>query len=400
MRTKLIILPKLCSYPEDPSKQWFVYYSCRNPKSGKMQRFRHYEGFSGLSIESKLAHADQVINFYAGRLRTGWTPFNDDTEVIYNDHLDYKSVADMYGSRRRGNNTPRLWISKFLENLKPAVGLATYQTYQSKFRIFELWLQKEGIGGNDITTIDNHLIQLFFKYLISTRRLSRTSIQKYTQNLAALFDYLITKKLIIRSPVYDLPQCNRINDQAPRPIQRVDIEIFKKELVKDPELWLAVQLEFYCALRPGHEIREMKIKDIDFTSGTIRVDRCRAKTRVQRIVTMPRQLLEQLRYDYRLHNYNREFYVFGRQGIPGPVAIGKNKLRYRFAAVRDKLNMPYEYKFYSWKHTGAIEADQADIPMKDISLHLGHTSLKATDFYFRNKKVSTSKAIRDNYPDL
>jgi integrase len=396
MRHKLIILPKINS----AGKQWFIYYSFRNPQTGKMQRFRHYEGFTGLSPDEKLAHAQNLMDSIGSKLRTGWSPFTNDVEVIYNDHTDYKSIADLYGVRRSGNRTIRVWISKYLEQLQPSVSRATYQTYQSKFRIFVLWLQKEKIEGNDITTFDSKLIGLFFNYLIKNRTLSRISIQKYSQILTAFFEYIKLNKLILINPVYDLPQCNRINDQAPRPIQRADIKIFKNELIKDPVLYLAVQLEYYCALRPGHEIREMKIKDIDFTAGTIRVDRSRAKTRVERIVTVPHQLLIELRSTFPPQKFNRELFVFGKGSKPGMIPVGKNFFRNRFNLVRKKLNMPVEYKFYSWKHSGAVEADQAGIPMKDISMHLGHSSLKTTDFYFQHKISRTSKAIRDNYPDL
>lgn len=400
MRQKLIIMPKLNRCGNNPEKQWFVYYSCRNPKNGKMERFRHYDGFTGLNLPDKIIHGHKIIEHYATMLRTGWTPFADAGEVIYNDHLDYKSVADLYGTQRKGNNTLRVWISKFLEEQQRNVSLATYQTYQSKFRIFMLWCQKQKVADNDLTSFNNKLICEFFIYLIDTRKLSKISLQKYDQNLTALFEYIKTNKLILINPVFNVPKCDRINDQAPRPIQRADIDIFKKELIKDPELWLAVQLEFYCALRPGHEIRLMKIKDIDFISGTIRVDRRRAKTRIERIVTMPHQVLTQMRQFYGLNKYDKELFVFGRGGMPGTMPIGKNKLRYKFAAVRKKLNMPLEYKFYSWKHTGAVEADNGMIPFKDISLHLGHSSLKATDYYFRNKKTKTSEAIRDHYPSL
>jgi integrase len=400
MRTKLIILPKLNRCSDNPNKQWFVYYSCRDPQSGKMIRFRDYTGFSGLTLPEKLILADQKINSLAARLRSGWSPFADDKEVIYDDHLDYKTIADMYGSRRSGNNTARVWMSKFLESIEPAVSHATYLTYQSKFRIFQLWLEKEGIENNDLTSVDQFILTRFFLYLINIKKISKVTHKKYLLNLRTFFEYAVDHKLILKNPVYDLPQCNRINDQASRPIQRADIEVFKKELMKDPELWLAIQIEFYCALRPGHEIREMKIKDIDFISGTIRVDRSRAKTRIERIVTIPRQLLLQLRDPYRLHEFDKEYFVFGRNGVPGLYCVGKNKFRNKFNVIRKRLNMPGEYKFYSWKHTGAVEADQADIPMKDISLHLGHNSLKSTDFYFRNKKSGTSIAIRENYPTL
>jgi integrase len=396
MRQKLIIMPKL----NRSLKQWFVYYSCRNPKTGKMQRFRHYDGFTGITDAEKPTHAQQLIEMFSSRLRSGWTPFYDDTQAIYNDHIDYKSVADMYGTRRAENKSIRLWISRYLDVLKPGVSHTTFLTYRSKMRIFVLWLEREKLVENDITTFDNKLISLFFHYLIDDRKLSRISVRKYGELLTTTFEYFKKEKLILLNPVYDLPECIRINDRAPRPIQRADIDTFKKEIQKDPELWLAVMFEFYCALRPGHEIREMKIKDIDLLAGTIRIDRTRAKNRIERVVTMPYQLIEQLRNFYKLHTYDHELYVFGRGGHPGPTHISKNKLAYKFNRIRKNLNMPYEYKFYSWKHTGAVEADQADIPMKDISLHLGHNSLKATDFYFRNKKASTSKAIRDNYPTL
>ena len=400
MREKLIILPKLNDCKGDTLKQWFVFYSARDPQTGKMQRFRHYDGFTGLSIQEKIQHAQNLIDLYGSKLRTGWSPFTDDTEVVYKDHTDYKSIADLYGTRRGGNRSIRVWISTYLQQTKPAVSQATFQTYQSKLRIFVLWLKKEKLDGNDLRTFDSKIIGLFFKYLINDRKLSKVTIKYYNGLLKSLFEYIKANKLILINPVYDIPLCNRINDQAPRPIQRADIAVFKKELIKDPALWLAIQLEFYCALRPGHEIRKMKIKDIDFSAGTILVDRARAKTRVQRIVTVPHQLLIELRSSFLSQNFNRELYVFGKEGRPGPVPVGKNFLRYRFNLVRNKLNMPKEYKFYSWKHTGAIEADQAGIPFKDISNHLGHNSMQVTDSYFRNKKPGLSKAIRDNYPDL
>jgi integrase len=400
MRQKLVILPKLNHCGGDPAKQWFVYYSCRNPKSGKMVRFRVYDGFTDLSPKEKYQHAKQLIDLYSERLKAGWSPFTDTSEALYTDHIDYKTVADLYGNKRAGNNTLRPAISAFLEELQPGVSVATFQTYQSKFRIFALWIEKQGLAGNDLATINNSTIKDFFWFLIRIRKLSGNSITKYRRNLNALFDYLYKRKIILINPVYDIPICDRINDQAPRPISRDDIDRFRKELIKDPELWLAVQFEYYCALRPGHELREMKIKDLDLVAGTVRVSRSRAKNRHERVVTIPSQLLEQLRGFYHLQKYGKELYVFGKGGCPGHQPIGKNKLRYKFNAIRKRLGMPYEYKFYSWKHTGAIEADEANIPTKDISRHLGHESLKSTDAYFRNKKPGISRAIRDNYPSL
>ena len=390
-----MILPKLSS----TGTQWFVYYTCRNPKTAEMIRFRHYDGFSGLTAEQKQEHGKKVIELYNAKLRNGWSPFAEVEDIVYTDHLEYRTASEFYGKKRAGNNTLQLKMSEYLAEVESQLAKKTYQTYQSKFRIFNLWLQSRKVSANDISSFTNSDIVEFFRFLIDKRKLSRRSIQKYQQILKMFFAWCQGKKLCAFNPVHDLPSTSRKNDSAPRPIVRADIEIFKDELKKDPELWLAVQLEYYCALRPGQEIRLMKVKDIDLVKGTIRVDSLRAKTRCERIVTMPHQLLLQLR-QLGLQDIERDYYVFGRGGIPGEEPIGKNYLRNRFVKVRKLLKMPYEYKFYSWKHTGAVEADEAGISFKDISMHLGHTSLQTTDMYFKNKKPGTSKAIREHYPTL
>lgn len=400
VRQKLIILPKLCDCSGDLSRQWFIFYSVRDPHTGKMVRFRHYEGFTGLSREERIEHAKQLIESFSIRLRSGWTPFIDDTRAVYNDQLEYKTVAEIYGSRRTSNNTVRLWISRFLEEINPGIRHETQLTYKSKLRIFSLWIDAQGLSNNDLRTIDNKLISLFSHYLIDNRQLSAKSIKYYRMLLAKLFEYLRKQKLILINPVYDIPPCNRINDKAPRPIQREDLETIKKQLPQDPELQFALKWEFYCGLRPGKEIRLLKIKNIDYSAGTVFIDPENAKNGRSRIVTIPRQFLEEIR-GMGLHKLNRNFYIFGVGGHPGPKPIGKNKLSRHFKTIRDALGLPEEYKLYSGKHTGMIEADNTGkIPDKDISNHVGHSDLSITNIYFKNKKGNVSEAIRNHYPDF
>ncbi len=365
-----------------------------------MARFRHYDGFSGLNKDARTEHGRSLIEVYSAKLKSGWTPFNDDKDAIYDDHLDYKTVAEIYGGRRRANNTIRIWISRFLEEAKEGIRHETYLTYKSKLRIFALWLEKQGLAGNDLGTYNNKVLIDFFRYLIDDRKLSGVSVKYYRMLLAKLFKYFCKEKLLLVNPVYDIPPCSRVNDSVARPIAREDLEVFKKSLERDPELYLAIKFEYYTGLRPGHEIRELKIKNIDFAAGTIFVDREHSKNGKDRVVTIPRQFLEELRASG-LQSINRNYYIFGRGGIPGVKAISKNKLSRHFFNLRKKLNMPEEYKFYSFKCTGMIAADDTGkIPAKDISNHVGHSDLATTSIYFRNKKSQVSSAIRDEYPTL
>lgn len=87
---------------------------------------------------------------------------------------------------------------------------------------------------------------------------------KYRHMLERLFDWCVKNKYLRQSPMIELPDTTRENDQAPRPINEGDIDRLITSIIeKDRQLWLTVQLEYYCFLRPGLEIRFAKIKWFD-----------------------------------------------------------------------------------------------------------------------------------------
>ena len=98
--------------------------------------------------------------------------------------------------------------------------------------------------------------------------------------------------------------------------------------------------------------------------------------------------------------YDKEFFVFGKTGIPGPENLGKNNLRYRFNDIRKKLGMPLEYKFYSWKHTGAVQASLSGIPDSHIQRQMGHSSIDTTSRYLRKMTGFQSDFLRNRFPGI
>lgn len=401
-RKKMIILPQLNNCGGDIEKRWFVFYSVRNPANDKMHRFKVYGLLHKFKDPITRTEAgEQLCHEYSEKLRHGWSPFNDCSEVIYDDHLEYDRISRIYGIRRAANKTIRYYASKYLETLIGRIDKeGTMPTYQSKIRIFCMWIDSRSIGENDASTIDNKTIVEFFRWLIGDQKRSRKTVGTYRQVLQSLFEWLVKEKVFISNPVHDLPNTDLINDQSPSPIHGADIEAFKNALQEDPQLWLAVQFQYYCALRPGKELRLLKIKNIDFARGLVTVNRTEAKKRITRTVVIPEVFLLQLRYEYKLNTYDRELYVFGHNGQPGKDHLGKNNMRFRFNAIREKLGMPVEYKFYSWKHTGAVNASLAGIPDKHIQLQLGHTSLETTNRYLRKMTGHQSEFLKNQFPSL
>ncbi len=401
-RIKIAIPPQVNICGGDLLKKWFVYYSVRNPRTCKMERFKDYKGLHGIkNFDERLAAANDKAKEYLDKLQNGWTPFEDISMGIYEDQLEYRHIVDIYNTTKKKNRQIHYFASMFMENVVKKNSHGTASTYRSKLRTFNAWLNAKGFSEVDVTGIENKTVVEFFNFLIDDRKLSKVSVQKYRQILFNLFEFVVEEKALKINPVYKLPTTDRINDHAPRPIQQYDIEPFKKYIQEhDPQLWMAIEFEFYCYIRPGHELRLLKVGDIDFARGIIHIDRANFKGRRENVKEIPEHFLLKLRNEYKLHTYARDHYVIGKEYKPGPEHLGKNNLRFRFVKYRKVLNMPSEYKFYSWKHTGGVMASDANIPEKDISDQMGHTDLRTTSTYLKKKGGGRIDSIRKNYPKL
>lgn len=402
MRQKIAILPKLYDANGDIKKKWFIYFSYRNPADNVMTRFKIFDGFGKLyTKKARYAHADKLLKDYTDRLNQGWNPFADDHKgAIYDDNLRYASVARVFKSARAGNKTFNYYSNLFLPEVK---GMAdkTYRNYISKYRIFDAWLTREGYDANDIATITPAIMRQFFLYLINDEKLARITVSKYKNMLERFFEWCVKNKYLRQSPVIDMPETTRENDQAPRPINESDIDGLVAEIQNtDPQLWLTIQLEYYCFLRPGLEIRFARVKWFDLARGVIRIPKEVVKTNENKVVIIPDVFRENLLNYWRLHLYPPNYYVIGKNGMPGTEALGSNNLRNRFNIIRDRLNLPKEYKLYSWKHTGNSRLADTDIPLFHQKQQNGHASLRSTEEYLKNKIGFHSVQIKKHFPPL
>jgi integrase len=399
-RNKICILPHLVDCHGDINKQWYVVFSYRNPKTNKMTRFRIYDGFTEKKTKrEKYALGKQLIQAYTEKLKSGWDPLADDTQAIFDDQLQYAPIAKAFGNKRKSNKNFSYFTSQFLPEIK-GLKKITYQNYISKYRTFNNYLIKNGADDNDITAISNEMIIGFFLFLINDLKLAHITVSKYEHMLAAIFNWLVEKKHIHKSPVYNIPKTTRENDTAPRPVNEMDIDKLVDEIKKDRQLWLAVQLEYYCFLRPGLEIRMSRVKWFDLARGRIIVPRDLIKSKVDKVVIIPAQLREHLLVDCKLHLFPPDYFVFGSNGMPGTQPIGNNNLRNRFNRVRDSLGLPLEYKLYSWKHTGNARAEDAGIPMAARQRQNGHRSMRSTEEYLKNKIGFHSEELEKEFPSL
>ena len=391
MKNVEVVLPYLVS----GDTGWFVEYRCFNPK-GLMQRFRVYKGFKNKPDPEKRKYADELIEYYTRKLTSGWRPW-DKTKYIYTDEIEYGQVKAHWGANKKDFNHLRKYMSQFLLEKKQEISPKSYESYNSKIRLFCQYLENKGLNNIRPFEITNDMVKDFFNYLVNDRKLDRITINKYRQNVGMMFQYFKKKKIVETIPMEDLPRGKKTKDMAARPIMDEDMVTFLNYVaINDPQMFLASLFEFYLCCRPGNELRLMKIEDIDFHNQRIYIRIDTGKTGARRI-SMPDAMLE-LCHDFKLMGYQRNFYVFGKKGIPGTEPHGKNHFTNRFATHRDALNLSQLYKFYSFKHTGAGNLLESGATIAEVKSHLGHTSVESTIRYVHQHFGEKSQKVMDFRP--
>ena len=393
------VLPRLIDCGGDLSKEWYVEYSYRDERIDKLERYRIYEGFKQIDTAKKRQeHAQNIIKEITDKILSGWTPF-DLESVVINNRIAYNIQARFYGSRETTDKNLFYYINTFLEEKSPILKKKTHQDYTSKLRIFYQWLLskgKKGIFAHDVT---NEIITEFCYYLINDRQLERRTIKDFIARISQLYNWMIKRNFVNKSPVYELPEGRQRADHSAQPMTRDDAKYLLNYIKEnDEQVYLFCAMIFYCAIRPGTELRLLKVKDINFFTNTIRIREENAKT-TQGIINMPPEIQKIIK-SMNISTYDREFYVFGKTKEPGPECWGKNRFRLEFNKYRDILGFPKEYKLYSWKCTGAILFAMSGAPLPAIRDHLRHTHTTTTDIYLSKKMGRRNDYVKNKFPKL
>jgi len=376
----------------------FVEYRCFYPATNKVERFRIYKGLSKLTGDKLLEQSATIIAHFSKKLKAGWRPWCDEN-YIYQDEIEYRNITTGFGNTRNDKNHLRRYLSEFLTFKKNDVSDKTYESYQSKTRLFCVWLEKNGHTDKLIAELDNTIMINFFIYLIQIRKLDKVTVKKYRQILHSMFEFFLSKKLIDSIPFENLPKASKTKDLAARPFFDAHIKSYLALVSKeDPQLFLASLFQFFLLCRPGKELRLLKIKDVDISRQRVYINDVSAKVR-SRNITMPTALIE-IAEAFKLQSFPGDFYVFGKNGKPGPEPRGKNYFNNHFRYYREKLGFPDTYKFYSFKHTGAGKFLESGATLAELMNQLGHTNFESTFHYVRRHFGERSEKIMNLRPSF
>ena len=270
-------------------------------------------------------------------------------------------------------------------------------TVKSIYKIFGEWLNETGLSRARTRDISTQNISSYISWLQTNP--GRVSNRTVNNHLGCLTDFFNYAKVNFKGSVGKNP-CEGIG-KLPSRSESHEVypdELFQKVVAHmretDPYLAFFARFIVYCFMRPS-EIRTIQLKHLDLNEGLIRMPIKSMKTDITLKYIMDCFLPELQAKN--LHEYNPNFYLFTRSGIPGPYPASKNLFTERFAKVRKKFNLTKNHTMYGMRHTAVCQLLRAGTEWHEIMKRTGHEDMASFQKYARQVFAEPPKDISSNY---
>jgi integrase len=237
-------------------------------------------------------------------------------------------------------------------------------------------------------------VAMAFLQHLRESNLSPTTINAYRNTLKSLYHWA---KIGPENPFKDVHKLREY-----RKSYRYFSEWQQQELAAvipayNKELWMACQFQYYLLLRPN-ELRLIRCGDFDLDNKRLMVPGSFSKNSIRMPVIIPDNFMP---IAENLRNYPPHFHVFSDKGCPGVRTHGEDYFSEKHQEIlkRRKYNLD-EYKFYSWKHTGAVMFYLATGDIKALKEQGRWHSLDMVNQYLKNLGVLEIERLRSSYPTI
>lgn len=342
-------------YPKDeegrpliaPKKQWYVYYSYRNPFTGFMQRIKDYCGLNSYKTAAERLEAGKAwIKAYELLLDNGFNPF------------DAKGIEekDMPGEIAKTVYTVKSGLQYAYDNKLGSWKSSTADDYLFRMGVFMEYAQMNKFDHMDIRELrDVHIIG-FLNWLINPkgRNVGNTSQDNYKRAISGLLGKLKKDKIISANPAAGI-ETKKDRPKKNKPFTPEEVRKLRDYMLQhDKKLYEFVMLIIYTFLRESEIIR-LRVKDIHLEQGFLYAD---TKGDTQAIKKMIDPICRMFA-NKNLAAFPEEAHIFTNTGeIEIWEAKEKSKVDHfgnRFKKVKRVLGFGKDYGLYSFRHSAALD---------------------------------------------
>ncbi len=381
-------LARLADSQDDLSRRWFVSYYIWSQEKKKLIKKRIE--ITGDTLTERRAKAKEIIAQINHLLKNGaYTDPVSVEQVI----KEAKTTADKVELL-----TVEAAVEKGLAIICAPLEVRSAETYRSNANAFLYFAEKIGITEKKLTVITRDIAFQFSDYLIVDKKLSKKTHNKYTSFMHTLFVTLINRGYAKHNPFEKIPKFKTSSKQhIPFLADQIKEVVDYLKNNPNPQLWLFINFIYYTFSRPHQEIRLLRIKDIKEKTIVIKPEDSKNDDILHKRIPPP---LEALLQAENIRSYPSHYYVFSRNGKPGPTPMGDNYFYMQHRKILTALKFPEGYDLYGWKHTGVISFYLATRDIKRTQEQCGHKSLAQTDEYLRDLGLYAAFENYDDFPPL
>ncbi|QXP71278.1 tyrosine-type recombinase/integrase [Polaribacter sp. R2A056_3_33] len=396
------------------SKDWFVYFSYRNPETGKLKKQPFIKaGVNKLKTKrERFAFLKTMQKALLQLLDYGFNPYEDNSDLesaflgqetkVVTDKKEDVSIS----AKVEGQIIPKTPIEteiivekveetgiSIAECLKLTLELKvnmmnknSYVQYKSRIGLFEKWLKEKDYYKNSITFITKKVVTQYLNEVL--KRTSARNRNNSRTDIASMFQILEDNEMVAHNFVRKIHVLKSVPKRNKTYTPQQEKEIYKHLQEVDAHLLLFVKFISYSILRPI-EICRLKIEDVDVQDKKLYI---KAKNKPVQIKIIPEILLNDLPD---LSNKDPKAFLFGRYEIGAEwnaqETNKRNEFTARFKKIKDHFNLGEEYGMYGFKHTFItklyrkfrenMSQHEAKSNLMPIS---GHATMVALEKYLRD----------------
>lgn len=354
--------PKVFPLSRQLDKRWFVKYSVPNANGYGYKNLKLYGNINTFeTAHERMKAGKALVKLLA---KNQYNIIEDSTEKIH-PLIELCATLHLRDSSKRA--------------------------YVSKVAYFIQWLKRDKL--TEFTGIQ------FLDHLKSKGK-SPATINAYRQTVKRVFKLAIKQKIYNIKDPFDLTSKIKHRPTGKMFFTEQQQAALKKELIQEPQLWLGVQMQYYCFTRNGPEMSNLLIADIDFTPGSEKILMRGeiAKNKQTQYVAIPSSFLPSLLF---LKNYPGNYYVFSKDEKPGTSPVSCKWFYNHHKPIEKRLGLVGKrFSFYSWKHTGIYMFIKSGGNLKQLQIQLRHHSLDQVNQYIRDFGLEDCGDIKNKFPAL
>ncbi|MGB3608520.1 MAG: site-specific integrase [Psychroserpens sp.] len=394
-KKKTFSIPKIYDANGDLNKRWYLYFSFRDPNTGKLKRMKNIYGKvnSYKTKESRYI----ILAVYKRRLvkllRSGFDPFADNSQT-HKVFLNDSKIANSNQSDQKDFLVP----SKTLNSVEDSISLVlvlkvnsiskrTLTDYRSRCEMLIKWLKANNVNTDDIRALKKKTIIDFLNSILI--RTSSRNRNNYRTCLSSIFQAMEENELIDKNFVKNINRLKTIPKRNKTYSLNQQEEIFEYLSDVDPILLLYIKFISFNFLRPI-EVCRLKVEDIDLDNGTLQFQ---AKNKSLKTKIIPKILLDDLP---KLDNRSGSQLLFTPNDIGGDWDTELTNRRDYFSkrfktVVKDHFGLSENYGLYSFRHTfitkiyRSLVGKSSPFSAKSELMQItGHSSMTALEKYLRD----------------